>query len=147
MKLFGHPVHPLLIHFPTALLPMDLVLSWLRHFGKIDPDGRAAFYCLAGGVATGVLAMLSGLPEAAQAARKGKQALDTMLVHACVNGLVILIYAALLYRALKNGFGDIPSATLLTGKTFLLLFLFAGNYAGGRLIYHFKIGIADENNG
>jgi len=32
MKFAGHPIHTMIIHFPTALLPMDLVLSLLGFY-------------------------------------------------------------------------------------------------------------------
>ena len=44
MKLLGHPVHPLLIHFPTALLPMDLALSGIAFYKNEVAFSMAGLY-------------------------------------------------------------------------------------------------------
>ena len=61
MKIFGHPLHMMLIHFPTALLPMDFLLSFFAYYNKDSSFLTAAFYCLAGGVLAGGLAIITGL--------------------------------------------------------------------------------------
>src|SRR4051812_15458459 len=96
MRVFQHPVHPLLIHFPSALLPMEFVLLLLyRHYGTAS-FYEASFYCLCGGVAGGAAALLTGLIDSISLARTNRASLPTLLYHAALNGTVLLAYGVLL---------------------------------------------------
>lgn len=55
MRIFGHPVHMMLIHFPAALLPMDLFCSIVGYFRGDHSFATAAYYAMAGGVALGAI--------------------------------------------------------------------------------------------
>ena len=142
MKFFGHPIHPMIIHFPTAMLPADLVLSWL-YLVKNDPSyGQAGFYCLVGGVALGALALISGLIDLLLIPKENKQALAAGLIHGFINGIIILAYMVIAYKEWKSYPAiSLPSNGGLATKTILVLTLFIGNYLGGRLIYKHKVGI------
>lgn len=156
MKIFGHPVHPLLIHFPTALLPMDLVLSVL-HFSTGNASfALAGYYCLTGGVVTGLAAVATGLLELTTIPRSNKQAFGSALVHGFINGFILLVFGVMAFREWK--IYPQPFATtsaILVVKGILVIALFIGNYLGGQLIYRHFIGIehkqtehgktADEN--
>src|SRR5215204_438522 len=142
MKLFGHPIHPLLIHFPTALLPMDLVLSTLYYSTGNLSFYQASAYCLWAGASLGLLAMLAGLIDLLAIPRSNKQAMALALYHSFLNGLIILIFAVIAYKSWQM----FPSTTFdgVTGlvvKGILVFALFIGNYMGGRLIYTYYIGI------
>ncbi len=142
MKLLGHPVHPLFIHFPTALLPMDLVLSVLYHATGNQSFYHAGFYCLAGGVLAGLPAILSGLIELITMPKGNKHAITLALYHGCMNGTILLLFAIICYKAWKI-FPEIYLASTngIFVKAFLVIALFAGNYMGGKLIYKHHIGI------
>ena len=142
MKLFGHPVHPLLIHFPTALLPMDLALSILYWSTGNESFYQAGSYCLWAGTALGLLAMLTGLVDLIGIPRADKKAIELALYHAFLNGLILLIFAVIAYKAWQVF--PAPFFVATTGvavKGVLILALFVGNYLGGRLIYTHHIGI------
>jgi nitrite reductase/ring-hydroxylating ferredoxin subunit/uncharacterized membrane protein len=60
----GHPLHPLLIHFPLGLFLLSLVFdiaSWVVASG--NPFVHAAFYTLLAGVLTALLAATAGLAD------------------------------------------------------------------------------------
>jgi hypothetical protein len=59
---------------------------------------------------------------------------------------VILIYSVLLYKNWKTypNVTDITEGSLVI-KAILVVGLIAGNYLGGKLIYHYKIAINDNN--
>lgn len=156
MKVFGHPLHPLFIHFPTALLPMDLVLSFLHFSTGNERFALAGYYCLAGGVMTGLAAIATGLLELTTIPRSNKPALGSALVHGFTNGFLLLAFGVMAYKEWKvypQPFVITPS--ILAVKGILVLALFIGNYLGGQLIYRHFIGIehkqtehgktADEN--
>jgi uncharacterized membrane protein len=142
MKLFGHPIHPLFIHFPTALLPMDLALSILSNVRGDASFATAGFYCLAAGALTGFAAMLTGLLDLLQIPKENKAAWASGLYHGFVNGCIMLIFAVIAWRAWQQypQLGPATTGVILV-KSILILALFAGNYIGGKLIYQYHIGI------
>ncbi len=150
MKLFGHPVHPLMIHFPTALLPMDLALSIMDYHYGDHSFSLAGFYCLVGGSVIGLLAMISGLIDLLAIPRSNKQALVAALYHAFINGTIILAYCVITFRSWQRFPQLEADATTIAVRAFLIASLFAGNYWGGKLIYSHHIGIdlknKNENN-
>lgn len=60
MKLFGHPVHLMLIHFPAALFPMELVCYFIFYKTGNSSFGNASFYATFGGVLLGWVAIVTG---------------------------------------------------------------------------------------
>lgn len=145
MKLFGHPIHPLLIHFPTALLPMDLALSVLYHTTGNASFYQAGAYCLWAGSALGLLAMLTGLADLLTIPRHRKAALSLGLYHGFVNGLLMLVFAVIAYKVWQQF--PAPLLTQTTGlvvKSILVIALFVGNYLGGRLLYTHHVGLTTK---
>jgi Predicted membrane protein (DUF2231). len=145
MKLLGHPIHTMIIHFPTALLPMELVLSFLFFKTANTSFGSAAFYCAVGGVAIGVVSMLTGLIDLLGFKKEQKEALGVGLIHGFINGTVIIVYAVIAYKEWKV-YPEIPlpTPTMLIVKALAVLTLLVGNYYGGSLIYKHRIGIKQD---
>jgi uncharacterized membrane protein len=141
MKLFGHPLHPLFVHFPTALLPMDLVLS-LLYYAKNDASfALAGFYCLVGGVVSGFAAVATGLLDLVNIPKANKVALGSGLIHGFVNGFLLLVFGIIGYKEWQQYPQLFVTPTVLMIKSILVLALFVGNYLGGRLIYQHFIGL------
>jgi uncharacterized membrane protein len=146
MRVFGHPVHPLLIHFPTALLPMDLVMSVLYLQTENESYYHAGFYCLCGAAITGIIAMIAGLLDLYNVPKSDTKALTVALYHGFINGLIILTFAIIALKCWQK----FPSAyfadkTGVIVKAILVFVLFIGNYLGGRLIYNHHIGIVKKD--
>lgn len=143
MKFLKHPLHVMLIHFPTALLPMDLVLSFLFFRSGNESYGNAAFYCLVAGVALGLLSAITGFIDLVLI--KNKPALGAAFVHGGINLTVILVFSVFAYKS-WNPYPQLsmPTITVLIVKFVTVLLMLTGNYLGGRLI--FKHHIAIENN-
>jgi len=142
MKVFDHPVHVMLVHFPIGLLPMELVLSLLAYKLQDPSFATAAFYCLIGGVATGFIAMLTGLLDLIAIPKTNKIALSTGLLHGFINGTAVLVYSIFAYKAWQ-AYPQVhaPSLVLLLMKSLLVLCLLFGNFLGGKLIYKYRVGI------
>lgn len=140
MKIFRHPLHVMLIHFPTALLPMDLILSYLFYSTGNESYGTAAFYCLVGGVALGLLAGITGLIDLIMI--KDKSAMAAALIHGGINLTAILVFSVFAYKS-WNLYPrvQVPSLTVLLVKLLTVIFIFVGNYLGGRLIFKHHIAI------
>jgi len=142
MKILGHPLHPLLVHFPTALFPMNLALGIIAFTSGNTVFSQSAFFCLAGGAAMGVLTVMTGLLDLFHISKSNKKAVATVIYHAGLNAPVILIYVVLAYKE-WNLYPDlpIPGTGNLVFKGVLVFILFVGNYFGGQLIYKFHAGI------
>lgn len=140
MKIFRHPLHVMLIHFPTALLPMNLVLSYLFYRTGDENFGAAAFYCLIGGVALGLLSGITGLIDLI--AIKDKTAMAAALVHGGINLTAILVFSVFAYKGWKQ-YPQLPAPAIaaLVVKLTTVIFLLVGNYLGGRLIFKHHIAI------
>jgi uncharacterized membrane protein len=140
MKFLGHPLHVMMIHFPTALLPMDLILSYLFYRTGNESFGAAAFYCLIAGVAVGLLAGITGLFDLIGI--KDKTAMEAALVHGGINLVVILLFAVFAYRGWKQYPALLsPSMATMIVKLAGVIFMFVANYLGGRLIFKHHIAI------
>ncbi|SDF59546.1 DUF2231 domain-containing protein [Chitinophaga filiformis] len=142
MKLFGHPVHPLLIHFPTALLPMDLGLTILHYTTGNFTYYQAGAYCLWTGALLGLLAVIAGIIDMTAIPRTNKKAITLALYHGFLNGLLLLIFAIIAWKSWQA----FPTPFLagkvgVVVKGILVIALFAGNYMGGKLIYRHHVGI------
>ena len=146
MKFFGHPIHPIIIHFPTALLPMDAGLSVLYYYTNVTGYGMAGFYCLGVAVITGMAAIITGLIDLIAIPKENKKALLLGLYHGFLNGSIILAFVLFTYKAWQ-AYPNLtqPSLTVLVIKCFLIVLLFVGNYMGGRLIYKYFIGLNIKN--
>jgi uncharacterized membrane protein len=144
MKILRHPLHVMLIHFPTALLPMELVLSFLFYRTGNTSYGSAAFYCLAAGVGTGMLALITGFIDLVMI-RNNKTALNVAFIHGGINATALLAYSVFaykgwtLYPSLQT-----PNTLSLAVKLALVLFLLVGNYLGGRLIFKHHVAIETQ---
>ena len=135
MKFLGHPLHMMLIHFPTALLPMNVVLDAIGFYKDDASFFQAANYCLWGGVLSGLVAMVTGLIDTIRIPKEKKEAVGTAMIHGVVNTTVLLFFALLAYRSWQ-AYPEIgrPGLNSLIIKSILLLVLFAGNYLGGKLV-------------
>ncbi len=135
MRLLGHPVHVMLIHFPVALWPAHWCFHVFAHWLPPGLAGTAGFWVLVGGTGAGWLAALAGLSDLIPLSRTGGRLLNLALTHAAINGFVLLAFTVLLglewprYPGISHG----PGALVLEGA--VLVLLGAGNHFGGTVIW------------
>ena len=145
MKILGHPVHIMLIHFPSALLPMDFACSALGYYTGNSSFTDASFFAMAGAVLLGFLAIITGTFDLLGLIEGKPLALKKALLHGGINATVIIAYSILAFRAWKQ----FPELTqdgigLLVVKGCLVTFMIAGNYLGGSLILKHKVGLENS---
>ncbi|HEX6315458.1 MAG TPA: DUF2231 domain-containing protein, partial [Gemmatimonadaceae bacterium] len=63
VKLLGHPVHPMLIVLPLGMLSGAVVFDILAMIARSSEMAITAFYMIAGGVLSGLLAAPFGLMD------------------------------------------------------------------------------------
>lgn len=142
MKFLGHPIHVMLIHFPSALFPMDLVCSFLAQYTGTPSFVDASFFAMAGGVLLGIAALITGAFDIIGVAEEKPLALKKALIHGGINATVIIAYCLLAFRAYRVYPELVPDSTmLLVIKAGLVTFMIVGNYLGGSLVLKYGVGL------
>ncbi len=135
-------LHPSLVHFPIALLPLSLAadiagqatrdrrLSWLGRWGMVA------------GAISGAVAALAGLIAQEEVNVEGPS-MDTLITHRNLNlGLVALTSVLATRRMLDDarpGPAYMASAALGVGAL-----LYSG-YLGGKVVYEYGVGVGPAN--
>jgi uncharacterized membrane protein len=140
--LFGHPVHPLLITVPSALLPFTFVMDLLfrRTRGRSYRD--AALYSLSGGVAGGAAATVTGALDylTIPAGSEEKKAAN---VHAALNvGLLAASAANLVLRWRGHDAREpLPFALSALGAVGVVV----SGWYGGHLVYEHGVRVTGRS--
>lgn len=135
----GHPLHPMLIHFPVAALvglpAADAALLWSG-----DPFWARAGLWLAGvGAAGGWVASVAGLIDllSVQAIRRKVTAWSHALLAVMLLSLATLNWLQRLHEG-----ADASVAPLGIGLSLLVLLLIAlAAYLGGKLVYEHAVAV------
>src|SRR5262245_17919166 len=92
VKLFGHPIHPMLIVFPLGLLATAALFDAITLAQGSPRWTEMAYYIIAAGILTGLLAAVFGavdyfaIPSGTRAKRIGA-------LHGLGNVVVVLLFA------------------------------------------------------
>jgi len=137
-KLFGHPIHPMLIVFPLGLLGMAVIFDLLASFAGQPSLGEASRPMIAAGIIMGLVAALfgaidwTGIPA-------GTRAKSIATIHGLGNVGIVLLFAIAWW--LRR---DQPSAT--TGLPLVLevigvLAALVTGWLGGELVDRLGVGV------
>lgn len=143
---FGHPLHPLLAHLPTALWPTALVLDIIsRTSGDHPALTLTAWWCILAGLAAALLAVPTGLADWSDI-KPNKPARKIGIFHLALNGIVFLLFLANFILRGINGI-DAPRATLpqLVLSAIGAALLVLSGYLGGLMIYDHGIHVAKDS--
>lgn len=143
MAIAGHPIHPMLIHFPVAaligLIGTDLAFALTDDFFW----ARAGFWLATVGVLGGWLSGIIGLLDLVMVREIRR------LVTAWCHGIMAIMLLSLATLNWMLRLGD-PSALIMPWGLYLTLFsgLMIGltSFLGGQLVYDHAIGVADEKS-
>jgi uncharacterized membrane protein len=138
----GHPIHPMLIHFPVAAL-IALVATDAAYLYGGDPFWSRASLWLAGvGALGGWTASVAGLVDLLSV--KQIRRLITAWAHALM--AVMMLSVATLNWQLRLG-DDAGQFVMPWGMALSLLtaaFISLASYLGGRLVYENAVGVHTE---
>jgi uncharacterized membrane protein len=139
----GHPLHPALVHLPTALWPAALLfdLLSLTELGGPIPV-QISYYAILTGLVVALVAAVAGLADWADI-KPDKPAKKLGLVHLVLNLIVVALFALNLWlRAqLPPTTATVPLS--LIGLTLVAdLILLVSGYLGGRMVYDHGISVA-----
>ncbi|HEX2022947.1 MAG TPA: DUF2231 domain-containing protein [Candidatus Thermoplasmatota archaeon] len=138
--------HPMLVVFPTALLPLLALLDVLWYAFGDDALWTAGFWIAAAGVATTLAAMAPGLVDMA-AIPDGTKAHRTAVFHVVVGVTVLLAYAASLWARWPAGSAP-DGVALATGIDVAgVLLVTVQGWLGGELVYKHHVGVPTSAEG
>ncbi len=138
VKLFGHPVHPMLIVFPLGLLGMAVIFDIISLATVNGYWSEISYWMIAAGIVTGLLAAPFGLidwlaiPAETRAKRIGA-------LHGGGNVVVLLLFAASWWLRMDDP--RVPGMfALLLSFLGLGLALVTG-WLGGELVDRLAVGV------
>ena len=139
VKLFGHPVHPMLIVFPLGLLATAVVFDilYLIFGNRLLPT--ASYYMIAAGVLGGLLAAIFGFIDWL-ALPNGSRAKNIGLWHGLGNVLIVGLFAVSWFlRGANVDFIPDSLAMILSFAGVALALVTA--WIGGELVYRLGVGV------
>src|SRR6266498_4752281 len=137
----GHPIHPMLIPFPIALLIFSLIAD-LIYLWRGNPvwENYLAFYTLLGGIIGAAAAAVPGLIDWATLTERKTVKIANW--HARVNIITLLIFIASFYLRTTGGASWIAGMPMLPIVLSIIgvVGLSIAGWLGGELV--FKHGVA-----
>lgn len=137
-KLFGHPVHPMLIVFPLGLLATAVIFDIIH---LVTDDGRWAdisFWMIAAGIVGGLIAAVPGLIDWL-AIPSGTRAKAIGLWHAIGNVVVLALFAG--SWAMRYEDPTAPGAIALALAWSAAAVALATGWLGGELVDRLGVGV------
>src|ERR1700761_6773778 len=135
----GHPLHPIFVTIPLGLWSFAPLCDVVFLLGWGDDSWkRAAFYCIGGGIAGAVLAIITGLMDFTVV--RDPKAKTVAFYHLILNAAVTLLYLisfALRWSEFSANFHLLP---VLIGFVGLVLLGLSG-WLGGELVSRFGISV------
>ncbi len=130
-------VHPALVHFPIAILPLTVAADVAA---RVTGDGRLSWLGRWGMVASAASALAAGLAGliAQEEVNVAGASMDTLITHRSLNLSVVALTSTLAARRLREdrpGVGYLAAAAAGVG-----LLLYSG-YLGGKVVYEYGVGV------
>jgi uncharacterized membrane protein len=129
--LAGHPLHPMLIVAPAALLPFGFILDAMHNATDNDDYAKAAYYSLTGALIGGAAAAVAGAMDYLTIERD-TDVKRTANLHAMLNVGVMAVTAANV-MARKNKPRHVGGSLALSALG--ALGVIVSGWFGGRLVY------------
>ncbi|MDQ2680003.1 MAG: DUF2231 domain-containing protein [Candidatus Eremiobacteraeota bacterium] len=135
----GHPIHPMLVALPIGFFVGVLVSDVISIWGGPEFWSRMALWLIAYGVIGALVAALFGFVDYLTTPMS-PEAKKTGTAHMLLNLLVVAIFIAAFFVRLQLG-----NSVLGYVLTYVpLAILIVTGWLGGRLAYHFGIGVQPE---
>ena len=137
-----HPIHPMLVHFPIALLSAAVFFDLLGLRWRAEESRIAALYALVLGLAGALVAVISGhfAEEAVEESGVPKQVLE---LHEELGFATFWLFAGLLGLRIAERLqwiAERPPLRIAVGMGGVIVLLVA-SYYGGSLVYEHGAGV------
>jgi uncharacterized membrane protein len=137
-KLFGHPIHPMLIVFPLGLLAMAVIFDIIHLATTHGYWSEIAYWMIAAGIITGLVAAPFGLVDWL-AIPAGTRAKRIGLWHGGGNAIVLLLFAGSWWLRQSGPQEPMTTAYVLSfGGVILAL---VTGWLGGELVDRLSVGV------
>jgi uncharacterized membrane protein len=137
----GHPIHPMLIPFPLALLSLVPVTDIVYATTNAVFWASVSYYLLWAGLVSAGLAAIFGLVDFIGVPRV--RSVRAGWAHMLLNVTIVALSVVNLVVRLGNTTQDIVPAGVTLSIVATILLLVSGWY-GGELVYRHKVGIGDR---
>jgi uncharacterized membrane protein len=142
-KLFGHPIHQMLIVFPLGLLATAVVFDILTMLTGNLRWTDSAFYMIGAGVVAGLIAAVFGLIDFL-AIPSGTRAKRVGALHGAGNVIVVLLFAASWFLRWPDptNRGTVAHMCSYAGAALSLI----TGWLGGELVDRLAVGVDEGAN-
>ena len=141
MTLFGHPLHPMTIHFPITLYLLGVLLTGAGMWRRQTEYDRLALWSFALSWAATVIASIAGLVDQNQLDINDPR---RAYINPHITGAVslLVVNGLLVYARLRWPNAAITHRLLYAGWILLgVIILLITAWLGGELVYRWQIGI------
>lgn len=136
----------MLVHFPAALFPFELVCSMLAYYTSDKMFVFSSFYSMTGGVLLGWAAVMFGILDLIGVLKEKSAAIKIGFIHGIINTCVIIFYTVLAYSRYNSYPAlEADNESVLIIKASVISAMFFGNYLGGSLILKHGIAVDRKN--
>ncbi|MEU1752559.1 DUF2231 domain-containing protein [Micromonospora matsumotoense] len=139
LKVLGHPVHPMLVMFPVALLVTGTLFDVVDTVGGPDFLAEVAYWNITVGLVGGLLAAAAGAFDLL-AIPAGTRAKRVALTHAAANVAVILLFAAV-WAVRLNAESRAAGGALIAIEVVGVAILGISAWLGGELVDRLGVGV------
>jgi uncharacterized membrane protein len=140
-KWLKHPLHPALVHVPTALWPAAFLFDVLSQSGN-SIFAELAFYAILLGLVFALPAIPTGVADWTDI-RREKPAWKLGLYHMILNVIITILWGINLAMRLPafQSMSSVPTGPVALSAIATLMLLVSGSL-GGRMIYAYGINVA-----
>ena len=139
-RLFGHPIHQMLIVFPLGLLGTSLLFDILHLASGGEHWALVAYYLIAAGILSGLVAAPFGLIDWL-AIPRGTRAKRIGLLHGGGNVVVLLLFV--LSWLLRRDLPTAPGGLEIGLAAIAVLLALVTGWLGGELVDRLGVGVED----
>jgi uncharacterized membrane protein len=140
VKLFGHPIHPMLIVFPLGLLAVAAIFDGVYLVTANKFWGTMSYYLIAAGLIGGLAAAIFGFLDW-MAIPHNTRAQTIGLIHGGSNMLVLLLF--LVSWVLRRNAGTEPTTIALAISFVGVGVALFGAWLGGELVTRLGVSVDD----
>lgn len=138
VKLFGHPIHPMLIPFPLGLLGTAVLFDLIAASNDSENLARTAYFMIGTGIIAGLLAAVFGAIDWL-AIPSGTRAKGVGLAHGLGNVVIVVLFAVA--WLMRRDDAANPSGTTIIIEVVGLVGALVTGWLGGELVDRLGVGV------
>lgn len=140
-KLFGHPLHPILVTLPIGLFAATLLFDLIYWGSGMEMWATAALWLLGAGLLAAALAAIAGLIDFV-GDRRIRDISDAWQ-HAIANVILVFIQLFSFYQRYRYGASAVIPLGLVLSLIAVVIMLFSG-WKGGELVFRHRVAVQDD---